>query len=388
MNKKAQAAMEFLMTYGWAILVVLIAIGALNYFGILDLSIILPNKCVFSSDLPCKDAVVMKDGIGVMVQNNVGRHIRINTIEFTSNILPEPCVVSCGYLLEDGAKVLLYAIDPAVCSSTGSKSKSAYDVSLEYIAVDTGYTHEINGEMYWGHDDSATLDSSGKICSGWGLVSYWKFDEGSGQIASDSSGNGNDGTLASGNWLAPEPHGPSWTTRGSGYALDFESGSDSGGQAEKDYIRVPNSPTLNPTDEITIAFWMNIESLSRWSGIVSKNSYKVVLNNVIPKYYLELGLSLSGSQNRLIAMPLGDKIGEWHHIAFTYDRSKICSYLDGQLYGSCQPATGSIDTSTENLVIGRNNPGWDNEEYDGMLDEVVIYNRALSPSEILALARS
>ena len=49
MYKKAQAAMEFLMTYGWAILVVLVAIGALAYFGVLSPDTFLPEKCVISS---------------------------------------------------------------------------------------------------------------------------------------------------------------------------------------------------------------------------------------------------------------------------------------------------------------------------------------------------
>ena len=47
MKKKAQAAMEFLMTYGWAILVVLVVIGALAYFGVLSPKKLLPDKCLF-----------------------------------------------------------------------------------------------------------------------------------------------------------------------------------------------------------------------------------------------------------------------------------------------------------------------------------------------------
>lgn len=57
MNKKAQAAMEFLMTYGWAILVVLIAIGALAYFGVLSPDKLLPDKCTIGtgSGLYCEE---------------------------------------------------------------------------------------------------------------------------------------------------------------------------------------------------------------------------------------------------------------------------------------------------------------------------------------------
>ena len=57
MHKKAQAAMEFLMTYGWAILIVLIAIGALAYFGVLSPDRFLPEKCAIStgSGIFCDD---------------------------------------------------------------------------------------------------------------------------------------------------------------------------------------------------------------------------------------------------------------------------------------------------------------------------------------------
>ncbi|MBI5391980.1 hypothetical protein HZB00_03170, partial [Candidatus Woesearchaeota archaeon] len=56
--KKGQAAMEFLMTYGWAILVVLVAIGALAYFGVLSPSRFLPRSCTIGPGFSCDDAKV------------------------------------------------------------------------------------------------------------------------------------------------------------------------------------------------------------------------------------------------------------------------------------------------------------------------------------------
>ena len=71
--KKGQAAMEFLMTYGWAILVVLAAIGALAYFGVLSPDNFLPSKCTISPQFACKDWKVNEDGtILLQIQNNVG----------------------------------------------------------------------------------------------------------------------------------------------------------------------------------------------------------------------------------------------------------------------------------------------------------------------------
>jgi hypothetical protein len=84
--RKGQAAMEVLMTYGWAILVVLAAIGALAYFGVLDVNNILPERTVSQAPLPNIDnAVVSATGnVSVVLTNNVGSTINItNSATFT-----------------------------------------------------------------------------------------------------------------------------------------------------------------------------------------------------------------------------------------------------------------------------------------------------------------
>jgi len=62
-GKKGQAAMEFLMTYGWAILVVLAAIGALSYFGVLKPQQFLPEQCVLVPGMACLDFKVNTNGV-------------------------------------------------------------------------------------------------------------------------------------------------------------------------------------------------------------------------------------------------------------------------------------------------------------------------------------
>jgi len=77
MVKKGQAAMEFLMTYGWAILVVLIAIGALAYFGVLNPSRFLPESCTLVPGLGCDDFAVTAatDTVDIIVRNGMGDSI-------------------------------------------------------------------------------------------------------------------------------------------------------------------------------------------------------------------------------------------------------------------------------------------------------------------------
>jgi len=70
--KKGQAAMEFLMTYGWAILVVLAAIGALAYFGVLSPSKLLPNKCTLSPGFDFGDCKASTGGLQLSIRNGLG----------------------------------------------------------------------------------------------------------------------------------------------------------------------------------------------------------------------------------------------------------------------------------------------------------------------------
>jgi hypothetical protein len=82
MNKKGQAAMEFLMTYGWAILVVIAAIAALAYFGVLDPGRLLPERCQSSAGMDCVDkAVITTQGITVALRNNVGFDIDVTAVD-------------------------------------------------------------------------------------------------------------------------------------------------------------------------------------------------------------------------------------------------------------------------------------------------------------------
>jgi hypothetical protein len=79
--EKGQAAMEFLMTYGWAILVVLAGIGALAYFGVLDPGSRVPETCIFFPGLSCNDFKVDVDKVTLVVTNGLGTSL--DRIQFT-----------------------------------------------------------------------------------------------------------------------------------------------------------------------------------------------------------------------------------------------------------------------------------------------------------------
>src|SRR3989338_6114780 len=80
-NKKSQAALEFIMTYGWAILVVLVAIGALAYFGVLSPDRFLPSKCTLQSGIACLDHKATATTLVIYVKNSLGYDLAIDGVK-------------------------------------------------------------------------------------------------------------------------------------------------------------------------------------------------------------------------------------------------------------------------------------------------------------------
>lgn len=198
-----------------------------------------------------------------------------------------------------------------------------------------------------------------------GLVAYWSFDEGSGITAHDVIG-GNNGILNG---------DPIWVDGISGKALYFDGSGD--------YVDVPNSPDLNPTSAITIAAWINWHSFTTtWPPIVKKHSETPFYG-----YSLEMGanstvhLSLeTDGPERLVTDLVQIPKDEWHFIVGVYDGSTGNLYVDGTPE-TPKSVSGSILHSSTHLNIGHDsvNPS---RYFDGVIDEVRIYNRALTSAEI------
>jgi len=80
---RGQAALEFLMTYGWAILVVLVVIGTLAYFGVLNPSVLLPEKCTLQMGFYCKDHQINQDNseVSLRLENGMGKGIIVTRLK-------------------------------------------------------------------------------------------------------------------------------------------------------------------------------------------------------------------------------------------------------------------------------------------------------------------
>ncbi len=162
-----------------------------------------------------------------------------------------------------------------------------------------------------------------------------------------------------------------------------------------DYVSIPNSASLDSfTTNITIELWLKSGQLtanSDWKGIVTKgnSSWRLqATSGAKTVAFSASGVSpngdLSGTRN------VND--GQWHHVAAVYDGSNMYIYVDGTLDVS-QPATGTISQNNDPMCIGANSKAYVvschcNELgyfFNGLVDEVSIYHRALSASEIQAI---
>ncbi len=151
--KKGQAAMEFLMTYGWAILVVLAAIAALAFFGVLDLGRILPETCNSSGGVTCVDKPVIyqdNDIIQLAIRNNIGRSAAI--IGATTQA-GDDCTVSdynvylSGVAQGDDVPTMVdngeLALLNITCANINDNSRIKSDITVTYRDNETTQTHPI-----------------------------------------------------------------------------------------------------------------------------------------------------------------------------------------------------------------------------------------------------
>ena len=204
-----------------------------------------------------------------------------------------------------------------------------------------------------------------------GLVAYWSFDEGIGTAAGDGSGNGHTGILTS---------GPSWaggTSCKVGGCLSFD--------GVNDYVRVAEAPQLKITADITIAAWIKPTSLGSKQSIVSKR-YEFELGHIhnASPYPVKWSHKEPGGAFVSGDLTSSTDANQWQHVVLVRDAAtkRITGYKNGSP-GLISTYALTPGTSSYNVNIGRNAGG--TQHFKGLIDEVRIYNRVLTGSEIAAL---
>ena len=141
LSKKTQAALEFLMTYGWAILVVLVAVAALSYFGVLSPSNFFPDKCILPSGLACLDFNVETYKVTLVLQNAQGGQLTINQVTVSGN--NQQCSENETFTLNNDAKAI---ISVTQCNNGAEGSKFNGIINISYT-LEEKLTHNVIGTI-------------------------------------------------------------------------------------------------------------------------------------------------------------------------------------------------------------------------------------------------
>lgn len=220
------------------------------------------------------------------------------------------------------------------------------------------------------------------------IVGNWHIDEGSGQKTLDSSGHAKHGQLGSTSGI--DTNDPTWTIRRfDTAALHFDG---------NDFFRVPYTKILEPR-RISVEAWVrNLGSPGDVRYIVSKSSLDCAFsayalytgNDGGLAFYISDGVGYLESKN--IDQSIWD--GNWHHVVGTYDQKSIRLYVDGIEVGGGTPANFPIAYSAfsqKDLHVGHYErgitcypgvPDFADFHFIGDIDEVRIWNRALTAEEV------
>ena len=199
------------------------------------------------------------------------------------------------------------------------------------------------------------------------LIGWWRLDEGSGTTATDSSGYGNDAIFQG---------APVWVDEGKlGKAIRFNGSSD--------YLAAPDSESLDINgDQLSIAAWINGEDWPAANHIVRKiadtgtgSIYMIRVQPDSVRVYLNTSAGETIVQGTTV-LPTN----EWNHTALTYDGVQALIYVNGQ-EDIAMDVSGELTQSDNELRIGRGEPAG---YFMGMIDDVRLFNHALTESELLS----
>ena len=198
-----------------------------------------------------------------------------------------------------------------------------------------------------------------------GLVGWWRFDEGSGSVAGDNSGNGNNGTIT----------GATWVTGRYGKALSFNGATD--------YVSVPDSASLRTTGDWTRTFWVYSDVPLIGTGVLNDVWTQRTTSN---KFLFRIGTDgawlvlyrSTGAGFSEIAIP--NYYQTWTFVSVVKNGADLTIYENGSIVATANNAENEPDDSHA-LFLACTHTGLA-QFLDGIIDEIHVYNRALSEAEV------
>jgi hypothetical protein len=309
------------------------------------------------------------------VVKTTGELLSLTTTDISS--ITSTTAMSGGNITSDGGSAITArgvcwstSTDPTIADSKTSDGTGTgiFTSAITGLTAETGYyvrAYATNaaGTSYGNQEYFISTPGSGTIPVN-GLVAYYPINEN--VYANDLSGNNNNGTVH-GATLTVDRHGVS------NQAYNFN-GVDN-------YIEILYSSSLNLSQQISISFWAKFET--------SANYYWPY--HIIEKYgcwgtgqrEADMNWGVETPDGYFNIFTLNYEYDRFYHFVMIYDGSKLSTYVDGVLKGSVN-ANGTIMTNLNNIYIGKYTLG-DGYFFDGTLDDIRIYNRALTDQEISAL---
>lgn len=254
-------------------------------------------------------------------------------------------------------------------STLGTTPAAGGRVGLDIHVNDDDDGGTRDAKISW-HDteDSAWINPQAfGVATLGGLVGWWPFDETTDRTAMDRSGGHRNGTLIG---------GATWAAGKVGGAVALN-GQDA-------FVRVTDDPAFDMVNQMTLACWVNMHNVNRsHTAIITKgdNAWRLSMDGVGDK------LHTSVDQGPIIGVDGQSPLppDEWHHVAAVYNGSLLTLYMDGQPDGS-QPWSGAVGHNDFDLLIGENAERT-GRFLNGLVDEVRVYNHALTQDEIARLIR-
>jgi len=198
-----------------------------------------------------------------------------------------------------------------------------------------------------------------------GLVGWWKFDETQGNTAADSSGNNHNGTVVG---------QATWTQGRIGGAIDLN--------GHDNFVRIADKPAFDFAGNATVACWVRMRSVpAKWMAIVTKGDTAWRLSTLESEMKFHFGVK--NWEGAFVNSATTVSANEWHHVAGVYDGNAVKLYLDGTLDATA-PWNEGIGRNNFDVLIGEN-AEQKGRGFDGLIDDVRVYNYALSDNEIKAL---
>ena len=210
--------------------------------------------------------------------------------------------------------------------------------------------------------NTATLTSVTPVCYAppSGMVSWWPGEGNANDIVGSNNGTTQGATFAPGEV---------------GQAFSVTGGT---------YVDIPNAASLNPTTAITVDAWVNGSALDVYQAIVKKADanagYSLEMSSSKFAFYAWTSGGFAG-----VASVTSPAINTWYHVAGTYDSSTstLAIYVNGVLESSV-PLSGTLSPASHDLNFGRDpaNLGDPGRYWNGFIDEVELFSRALNADEI------